>query len=213
MGYALAFGLEPRHFIILIWFWAVILFGGILTLNPPANTRLLMTSPAVALFMALGAYKVLEYLRKFRIIPERLMMPIFVLIVGIITYQNANFYMVEYKNNTYFQDANGEYAMEISLMANQRGKDFQIFVLGAPRIFSGFPTFAFIAPDNPRTDLRAEGIDVATSSGVGVGFFAIPENRPLLQEISQKFPGGQGGLVFRKSMPNEILFEFYILSP
>jgi 4-amino-4-deoxy-L-arabinose transferase-like glycosyltransferase len=214
MGYALAFGLEPRHFIILIWFWAVILFGGILTLNPPANTRLLMTSPAVALFMALGAYKVLEYLRKFRIIPERLMIPIFVLIVGIITYQNANFYMVEYKNNTYFQDANGEYAMEISLMANQQGKDFQIFVLGAPRIFSGFPTFAFIAPYNPRTDLRAEGIDaLQRPSGVGVGFFAIPENRPLLQEISQKFPGGQGGLVFRKSMPNEILFEFYILSP
>ncbi|HET9906149.1 MAG TPA: glycosyltransferase family 39 protein, partial [Anaerolineales bacterium] len=34
MGYALAFGLEPSHFIILLWFWAVILFGGILTLNP-----------------------------------------------------------------------------------------------------------------------------------------------------------------------------------
>ncbi|MGZ9226623.1 MAG: ArnT family glycosyltransferase, partial [Anaerolineales bacterium] len=48
MGYALAYLFEPRYFIVLIWFWAVILFGGILTLNPPANTRLLMTSPAVA---------------------------------------------------------------------------------------------------------------------------------------------------------------------
>jgi len=214
MGYALAYGLEPRYFIILIWFWAVILFGGILTMNPPANTRLLMTSPAVALFMALGAYKVLEYLQKFKILTNRVVMPVIMLIVGIITYQNVNFYMGEYRNNMYFQDANGEYAMEVGLMANQMGKDFQIFVLGAPRIFSGFPTFSFVAPDNQRVDLGAEsiaGLELPPSKTVG--FFAIPENRPLLQEISQKFPGGEGGLVYRKPKPDEILFEYYIVRP
>jgi hypothetical protein len=212
MGYALAFGLEPRHFILLIWFWAVILFGGILTLNPPANTRMLMTSPVVALLMALGAYKVIEYLQKFKIIPTRIVIPIFVLIAGIITYQHVNFYMVEYKNNTYFQDANGEFAMEIALMANERGQDFQIFILGAPRIFSGFPTFAFVAPDNPRVDLTVESIPPLQLPPDGdVGFFAIPENVQLLQEINQKFPGGERALVYRRSRPNEILFEYYIL--
>ena len=214
MGYALAFGLEPRYFIILIWFWAVILFGGILTMNPPANTRLLMTSPVVALFMALGAYKVMEYLQRFRVLPEHLMVPLFVLVVGVITYQNVNFYMVEYRNKNYFEDANGEYAMEVSLIAKERGRDFQIFVLGAPRIFSGFPTFAFIAPENPRTDLSAEGIPtLQLSANSEIGFFAIPENRTLIQEISQKYPGGQGGLVYRKSKPEEILFEYYIVGP
>jgi 4-amino-4-deoxy-L-arabinose transferase-like glycosyltransferase len=214
MGYALAFGLEPRHFIILIWFWVVILFGGILTLNPPANTRLLMTSPAVALFMALGAYKVIEYLQKFRIIPVRIIVPIFVLIVGIITFQNVNFYMFEYKNNTYFQDANGECAMEIALMANERGKDFQIFILGAPRVFSGFPTIAFIAPQNPRLDLSAESIPaLQLPPNSQAGFFAIPENRMLIEEISQKYPNGERGLVYRRSNPYEILFEYYIVKP
>ena len=214
MGYALAFGLEPRHFILLIWFWTVILFGGILTLNPPANTRLLMTSPAVALFMALGIYKMLEYLQRFRLVPTRVVLPIFVLMVGIITVQNVNFYMVEYKNNSYFQDANGEFAMEIALLANTRGKDLQIFVLGAPRIFAGFPTFAFVAPNNPRADLTAESIPVLQLPPNGqVGFFAIPENRQVLQEIRQKYPGGEGGLVYRKPNPDEILFEYYILKP
>jgi len=214
MGYALAYGIEPRYFIILIWFWAVILFGGILTMNPPANTRLLMTSPAVALLMALGAYKILEYLQKFKILPTHWVTPIMILIVGIITYQNVNFYMGEYKNHMYFQDANGEYAMEIGLMANQMGKDFQIFVLGAPRIFSGFPTFSFVAPDNQRMDLGADsiaGLELPPSETVG--FFAIPENRLLLREIRQKFPGGEGGLVYRKPRPDEILFEYYILRP
>ena len=44
-----------------------------------------------------------------------------------------------------------------------------------------------------------------------VGFFAIPENRMLLQEIIQKYPGGESGLAFRRPNPQEILFEYYIL--
>ncbi|HXQ36287.1 MAG TPA: glycosyltransferase family 39 protein, partial [Anaerolineales bacterium] len=159
MAYALAYGLETRYFILLLWFWAVVLFGGILTMNPPANTRLLMTTPPIAMLMALGAYKILEYLQKFRILPERVVPAIFVVIVGIITYQQVNFYMVEYKNKMYFASDGGEYAMELGSMAKERGKDFQIFVLGAPRIFSDFPTIAFLAPDNPRQNLTAEGID------------------------------------------------------
>ena len=214
MGYALAFGLEPRHFMILTWFWAVVLFGGILTLNPPANTRLLMTTPAVSLFMALGAYKVMEYLQRFRVVPARLVTPIFILIAGIITYQNVNFYMGDYRKNMYFEDANGEYAMEVSLMANKIGKDFQILVLGGGRVFSGFPTFAFIAPDNPRLDLNAETISMLQlPPNMQAGFFAVPESRSLLQEISQKFPGGESGVVYRKTKPNEVLFEYYILKP
>lgn len=214
MGYALAFLFELRHFIVLIWFWSVILFGGILTANPPANTRLLMTSPAVALLMALGASKMLEYLQKFRLIPELIIAPVLFAAVCITTYQNIDFYMFEYRNNMYFQDPNGEYAMEVGLMAKNMGEDFQIFLLGAPRVFSGLPTLPFIVPNNPRTDLRAEDIDaLELSPGQKAGFFAIPENRSLIAEISQRFPGGEGGLVFRRPKPDEILFEYYIIEP
>jgi 4-amino-4-deoxy-L-arabinose transferase-like glycosyltransferase len=214
MGYALAYALETRYFILLIWFWTVILLGGILTLNPPANTRLLMTSPVVALFMAVGSFKILEYLQKFKIVPERVIAPILILLVSIIAYQNINYYMLEYKNNAYFEDANGEYAMEISLMANQRGNDFQIFVLGAPRVFAAFPTFAFVAPTNPRSDLYPENIEaLQLPTNKQVGFFATPENRQLLQQIIQRYPGGEGGLVYRRTKPDQVLFEYYIIDP
>ncbi|HEX5809765.1 MAG TPA: glycosyltransferase family 39 protein [Anaerolineales bacterium] len=214
MGYSLAYFLEPRYFTLLVWFWAVILFGGILTLNPPANTRMLMTAPVVALLMALGASKILEYLQRFRILPGRLVIPVLVVIVLSITYQNAKFYMVDYRKGAYFADANGEYAMELGLMAKQRGADLDIFVLGAPRIFSGFPTLAFLAPENPRSDLAAENIEtLELPAGREVGFFAIPENRPQLEQIAQKFPGGESGLVYRRTVPNEVLFEYYILPP
>jgi len=214
MGYALAYLFQPRHFIVLIWFWAVILFGGILTLNPPANTRLLMTSPPVAILMALGAYKIVEYLQKFRMLPERAIAPVFLAVICMITYQNIDFYMFEYRNNMYFQDANGEYAMEIGLMAKNMGSDFKIFLLGAPRVYSGFPTFSFVAPNNPRVDLGAENIPtLELAADQKAGFFAIPENRLLLADISQKYPGGESGIVYRRPRPNEILFEYYIIGP
>jgi hypothetical protein len=73
---------------------------------------------------------------------------------------------------------------------------------------------AFIVPNNPRTDLRAE--DVAAlelSPDQKAGFFAIPENRSLIADISRKFPGGKSGLIYRRPKPDEILFEYYIIEP
>jgi hypothetical protein len=213
MAYALAHLLEPRYFILVIWFWTVILFGGILTLNPPANTRLLMTTPAVALLLALGAYMILEYLQKFNLIKQRVFTPTLVVLTLVLVFQNVNYYMFTYRTRMYFQDANGEYAMEVGEMAKSLGSSYQIYVLGQPRIFSGFPTLAFIAPDNPRSDLGAEALaslDLAT--GQQSAFFAIPENSSLLAEIGQKYPGGEYGVVFRKPKSDEILFEYYILS-
>jgi 4-amino-4-deoxy-L-arabinose transferase-like glycosyltransferase len=213
MGYALAYLLRPQHFIILAWFWAVILFGGILTMNPPANTRLLMTSPPVALFMALGTYKIAEYLRRFRLLPEQILIPLFLVVVSIITFQNIKFYMFEYRKNLYFQDANSEYAMEVGLMAKTLGADYEIFVLGEPRVNTGIPTLSYIAPDNPRVDFGASNLEtLALTSNQKAAFFAIPENQYLLAEIRQRYPGGRSGLVYRKPRPNEVLFEYYIVT-
>ena len=219
MGYSLVKMFETQHFILMVRFWAVIFFGGVLTVNPPANTRLLMTSPAVSIFMALGTSKVIEYLQRFRLLPERAAVLIFLAVVSIISYQNINFYMGEYRTNMYFtniyfENANGEFAMEVGLLANDIGEGYMIYILGEPRILSSFPTIPFLIPENQRADFNAETLAALTlTPDQKVAFFAIPENRPLLEEISQKFPGGQRGLIYRKPRPAEILLEYYILAP
>jgi hypothetical protein len=213
MAYSLAYLLEPRYFILLLWFWAVIFFGGIITLNPPANTRLLMTTPVLSVFVALGAYKLLEYLQRFNILNPRGFAPIVLVLTTLLAYQNIRYYMFDYRSHMYFQDANGEFAMEVGEMANELGKDYQIYVLGEPRIFAGFPTLAFIASDNLRLDLgSANFAALELPPGQNAAFFAIPENRVLLAEISQKYPGGKSGLIFRRPYPEEVLFEYYILA-
>ena len=135
------------------------------------------------------------------------------IVIGIISYQNISFYMGEYKSKMYFQDANGEYAMEAGLMAKELGDDYQIYSLGAPRIFSGFPTIVFVAPNNLRADVTAESLPtLELAPDQKAVFFAIPENRHLITELSNKYPGGEQGLVYRKTKPDDILFEYYILN-
>lgn len=214
MAIALAHILETRYFMLLVWFWAVILFGGILTLNPPANTRMLMTSPPLAILMALGTFKITEYLQKFRIFPERGAISIFLAAVLVISYQNINFYMIKYRNNMYFENANGEFAMEVGLAANDIGGGYMIYILGSPRVFSSFPTLTFLSPNDLHADLTAENLATFhLRPDQKVAFFSIPENSALLDEVSRKFPGGNRGVIYRKPRPNEILFEYYILTP
>ncbi|MDQ3007185.1 MAG: glycosyltransferase family 39 protein, partial [Chloroflexota bacterium] len=214
MGYSLAYMFETRYFILLVWFWAVVFLGGVLTLNPPANTRLLMTSPVVAIFMALGTFKVVEYLQKFRLLPERASALIFLAVVSIVSYQNINFYMGEYRTKMYFENANGEYAMEASLLARDLGEDYLIYILGGPRVLANFPTIPFLIPNNQRVDFDADDLSTLNlTPDQKVAFFAVPESRPLLEEIVQKFPDGERGLLYRKPRPTEILLEYYVLAP
>ena len=213
MAYAFAYISEPSYFIVITWFWTVVLFGGILTLNPPANTRMLMSTPAVGILLGLGAIKILEYLQKFNIIATRLFAPLLLMLASILAYQNIRFYMHEYRTNYYFENANGEFAMEAGQRIAALGKDVQVYILGEPRLYAEFPTFPFIAPDHPRTNLGAAGLETfELSPGQKAAFFAIPENRAWIAEIARVYPGGERGLVFRKPKPEEILFEYYIVS-
>ena len=104
--------------------------------------------------------------------------------------------------------------METGLMANDLRDIYTLYYLGSPRIFSGFPTIPFLTSQYPRFDLTAESLaELTLTPDQKAAFFAIPENRPLIDKISQKFPGGERGLIYRKSRPHEILFEYYILAP
>lgn len=213
MAFALAHLFETRYSILLGWFWAVILFGGILTMSPPANTRLLMTTPVLCIFMALGAEKFLEYLQRFKLLPGLFKPVIIGAIILIISYQNINFYMIEYRADMFFQDANGEFAMEAGLIAQELGQQYSIYTLGEPRVFSGFPTFEFLVPHNARADLNASNLAALDlQPGQKAVFFAIPENLPLLDEIINKYPAGTRIHFYRKTVPGEILFDYYIVS-
>ena len=205
---------ERRHLIVLAWFSSVLVLGGVLTMHPPAHTRLLMALPPAAMLVALGATTALEHARHLQLIRPGLVAPALTAVVGVIGLQDAVFYMHEYRSRAYFEDANSEYAMEVGLMARSFGPDTQVFVVGAPRVFADFPTLLWLVPGRGATDLAAEtlpGLELAP--GRRTSFFATPENSALLQQIRRKYPGGQTGLVHRQTRPAEPLFEYYVVDP
>jgi 4-amino-4-deoxy-L-arabinose transferase-like glycosyltransferase len=205
-----------RHYpnvILLGWFWAVILLGGMLTLNPPSNTRMVMTGPAVALFVAIGLWQLTEVLTHLNL-AARWRSVLLAAMVLFFSWENGSFYFGEYRTNYYFQDPHGELAMEAGQQLRSLGPNCTLFLMGQPRVFTGFPTFAFIAPDNAKHDITLESLEnYYPMIYQGLVFVAIPENEDALVQIAEWLPGGTWQAIPRKSTTDEALYYAYIIPP
>lgn len=211
MGVAFQKIRQAPYALLLIWFWSVIFLGGVLTISPPANTRMIMTAPAMALFVAIGISKVLEILVALRVPGRWLTAGTAVLMAGLIL-QGALFYFGPYRAGHYFDDANAEVAMQAGLELRGLGPDYNFIMIGLPRMFSGFPTVVFLDPQNPRTDIQPADAATADLSGKLPAFIvATPDNLAPLQQIAGRFPGGKFETVPSQSR-NETLYYAYIVS-
>jgi hypothetical protein len=130
-----------------------------------------------------------------------------------LTIQNVIFYHVEYRMNYYFRDANGEVAMVAGLKLKELGSEYTLFLLGYPRMFVGFPTFNFLAPDNDKYDLTGSELDPEINlENHGLYFVSTPDNVPYLREIADQFDFGEWEIVQRISQP-EVLYYAYLVHP
>ena len=212
MFYAITKLRHSPNVILLAWFWSVVLLGGVLTLNPPSNTRMVMTGPAVALFVAIGLWQLGQVLERVGISSSRRSLATLALVL-FLTAEHVLFYFGEYRSNFYFADPNAELALEAGQELHELGPVYALRLLGAPRIFSTFPTLTFIAPDNEIANLSVEELETfMLPENRGVLFAAIPENMGALDVIEERFPGGTRQSVMRKAK-NEVLYYAYILPP
>jgi hypothetical protein len=204
---------KRSHTILLAWFWSIVFLGGVMTLNPPANTRLVMTGPAVALLFALGLWQLIEVLRTISV-PVQIRNTVAGLVLLVLTFENGYFYLFTYPSNHYFADRNAEVGIHDALQVAELGHDYALYLLGAPHVFVEFPLTAFLAPDNIRQDLTADSLSQVTiPAGQGALFVAIPENAELLPQVEEVFPGGMHSTLMRPSTPEEILYHSYTLEP
>jgi hypothetical protein len=213
MGYAFTKLLETRMMTLLVWFWSVVIVGGFLTLSPPANTRLVMTTPAVALFLALGIYKFTDYLLRLKLFNQHWQTIVSTMLVLILVGQNIAFYFGVYRYRDYFEDANSELGQQIGLELQQLGSNYDFYLFGEPRVFAAFPTTVFLAPDNGYFDLTSDTIGSSTlRPGKGNIFVAIPENRADLSTIALKYPGGTWETI-QRDYKQEVLYYAYLIRP
>ena len=211
MVYAVMKISEPRMVTVLVWFWVVIFLGGVFTLSPPANTRLTMTTPAVAIFLALGICQFLGILNLMKLLSHRWQTIFGFCLLALLGIQNVAYYFGIYRDQNYFQDATGEFAQEFGLELKILGPDFDYYLFGLPRIFAAFPTIVFLCPENGMFDITNESVyTLDLTLGKSNIFVAIPENRSDLKLIESKYPGGTWEEVGRR-YKNEVLYFAYIL--
>lgn len=214
MGYSAWRLKEPRHMTVLTWFWAVVILGGVLTVGAPASQRLLMSTPALALFAAIGLHQTALTGQRMGWLPARWGPVACALVVGFVGLQGVKFYFDDYREGHYFEDASNELALVSSRYAEKLGPDYHFYLIGEPRVYVDFPNFHFLAPDLAKEDFNSVTNEAlaAIPPDQKAFFVAAPERRADLERVAQRLPGGQWLKVSRRNFP-EPLYYSYLISP
>lgn len=205
---------KPAYILVLVWFWVVILLGGMLTTSPPASQRLVMGFPAAAMLVGIGLDQSARLLAGLKRIPAAVWPAMAGLIVLAIGIDGLIFYFGEYRQKNYYGDASNEVTVESTRLMKQIDTSYQFALLGAPRVFLDFANFNFFIPNYRKVEIKPENSGPALPSPLPPTMFvAIPERRSDLEAIAREYPGGKWLVVSRLSMPNQTLLMAYIYPP
>ncbi len=184
---------DRRYFLVLIWFWSVIITGGMLTESPPSSQRLVIAIPAVVLLVVFGLEQSMEiggYL--LRLHPR--WKPVPLILVGVIlAFSSVRFYFVEYTPQRRYGGENGETATLIGHYLRGLQGGYRAYFLGAPRIYWSFGTMEFLAPNVTGQDVTeplTAPPDFVDADHPAI-FILLPERAGELVWVQQAFPDGR----------------------
>jgi hypothetical protein len=199
MAWALAHWRDRRYFLVLIWFWGVIVTGGMLTESPPSSQRLVIAIPAVALLVTWGLEQTVHLARRLAGIGRTWENVVLGLLVSILAVASLQYYFVEFTPSRRYGSENGEMATMIGRYLQNLDEGDQAYLFGAPLIYWKFGTMSFLAPEVSGQDvvepltgpLEVSGAAAAVEAGHSLAFIFLPERASDLVWVQQAFPGGQ----------------------
>lgn len=202
---------DPRHALLNIWFWSVIIFGGALILPPPAAERFIVAAPVVVAFAALGIWNVWSVVGKIwergRIVPIGAFATAMFLAVS-----SLRFYFGEYTPRHYFTDANSEVGTELGRLLARAPRNGYVYFSGRPRMwYRSIPSTVFLSRGMPGEDLPSGTVPEIDRRKRPVLFVMLPHLAADLERIRTTYPGGTTVTVPRRTKPRETLFLVYRL--
>jgi 4-amino-4-deoxy-L-arabinose transferase-like glycosyltransferase len=213
MAWAVAHWRKRAYFLVLIWFWSVIITGGMLTESPPSSQRLVIAIPAVSLFVAFGLEQTVRLARKVLSLNHRWENLAIGLLALVLVTSSSWYYFAEYAPARRYGSANGETATMIGHYLSEMEGDSHVYFLGAPQIYWKFGTMTFLAPTVEGQDIieplesEPDSIDPAG----GALFILLPARSGELDWIQQAFPGGM--LSELRSLDGGLSFIAYEVQP
>jgi hypothetical protein len=198
---------EPRYLIIVALFVAVVVSGGVLTVDTPTAQRLLGTIPATAAFVAIGVAAVADVVR--RSFSARAALATATGIVAFLVAFNLVYYFVRYAGGDYFSDGNTRIATRAGEYARRLPEGTDVVWLGAPNIYVGHPTLRYLTRGLPIYDLLDTGETEPDLVVDGpVAFLALANREEDFETIRRVCPGGFTETV-REPETGATLFRVY----
>lgn len=203
--------LERRYFLLAIWFWGTMILTNALAIEVPNPSRMLLAAPAVCLFIAITLITSFVILRAWAPIPHRVAATALAIFLVAISVSSVGYYFLSYTPRNTFADANSEAGHEIGLFLQRQGPNYVAYFAGMPRMFVGFPSIPYLAPDVKGIDLP-EKVTPQTVPALPIDrravFLALPDRRRDLELIAQRYPDGEWWEVPSKIRPEPLFFAY-----
>lgn len=193
MAWALVHWRDRRYFLVLIWFWSVIITGGMLTESPPSSQRLVIAIPAVALLVAFGLEQTVRLMRRLLGFDRRLENLVLGFLILILAASSVYFYFVQYTPARRYGSENGETGTAIGHYLQELEQDSQVYFLGAPQVYWRFGTMIFLAPNVTGQDViePLEAPPEFVDDNQNAVFVFLPDRVREMGWVLQTFPDGR----------------------
>jgi 4-amino-4-deoxy-L-arabinose transferase-like glycosyltransferase len=206
---------DPRYMTLVVWFWSVVILGSTLTVGPPSSQRLLMSTPPLALLVAIGLQKSAGLLQHSQLLTARVGLALCAVVVAISAGQGVSYYFGEYRWGHYFEDPSNDFSYEVAVKAEALGPSYRVFLLGEPSVFAIFGDFRFLAHDVRVSDFNTVTPDTlaALPHDSGAFFVAVPARVDDLRLVQQLIPGGDWQVAQRRYQASQTLYFAYVVPP
>jgi 4-amino-4-deoxy-L-arabinose transferase-like glycosyltransferase len=176
--------------LLLLWFWMALVFGWVLTENPPSSQRLVIAAPALAILVALGGDWLLRLARRLIGGSSAAWGVVAAGLVGVIAALNLGFYFFDYTPTRVYGNPTAEISDALCDALEERAEAPPIYFDGAPVMYWDFGAIAFRMRDEEGVDFSPETQTWEGEGDRGALFVVLEGRAEDLDWMQERFPGG-----------------------
>lgn len=202
---------DLRYFVIFVWFWAVVILGSTLTGGAPTSQRLLMSTPAMAIIVALGMIDILAAFKQFYQPVAKIASFALLGLMLYFGYASLSYYFFDYRVGHYYEDPTNELTYETgAFIAPLHDQGVMILVAEPNNPYLMFGSFHYFSPDVKTYDFNVMGKNMEKlPRDKDILFLALPAYKMKLELIANLLPGGKWTTFPRRYQPKQVLFYSY----
>ena len=200
-----------RYAVFVVWFFAAIIAGGVLTDNAPSSQRILSSSIPAMFFVAVALVEIVRALASLTGLSRVGRNAVAVAVAAMLVVGSVRYYFGPYQKSMVYGSFNGEVSTAIGYYMQRLGPDWKQYFFGAPRMWVDFGSATFIAK-NSYLDVvdPLAGPPTFVDPRYNAAFIILPDRMAELPLIQQAYPDGQLNEVYRNGEANgPLLFSVY----